>query len=368
MRRRAAYTARAGAVPAASCTATLARRTSRSATWHSSFTEFHGDPKDAKAARWCCFPAARIPPRALPGRSNATERSRRSASITASGTRRTGMPRRVSRSRDARHFRAWADRLGEDHMIDLSRARRDQRYRDDARNRDPRDGERFAEHVRAGPQPDVHDDRRGNRVSARIAGAGRRHVRDGLFGLSRLPRRHDEGAASRAEPRHGHALPARNAADVARQGATRGASRKSWAATNWSNWCASRRTPAMSASAPSCMTGVSAAANARRAAAQARLRGVSGGREGQTEPVRSIFRNTAEQHDLRGQGNLLHVAGRGRECRALRPCSAASPAAICGRAARKIVPRRSASSATPISSAPMARTAASTARLTSWCR
>ena len=40
-----------------------------------------------------------------------------------------------------------------------------------------------------------------------------------------------------------------------------------------------------------------------------------------------------------------------------RPCSAASPAAICGRAARRTAPTRSASSAIPISSAPTARAA-----------
>ena len=46
----------------------------------------------------------------------------------------------------------------------------------------------------------------------------RRHVRDRLFRLSRLPRRHHQGVAGRAQSRHGQAVRIAHAADVAGQG------------------------------------------------------------------------------------------------------------------------------------------------------
>src|SRR3981189_1320993 len=52
--------------------------------------------------------------------------------------------------------------------------------------------------------------------------------------------------------------------------------------------------------------------------------------------------------------------------RGARPCSAASPAATCGRGASRTAPRRHASSAIPISSAPTGRTAAATATRRRW--
>ena len=53
----------------------------------------------------------------------------------------------------------------------------------------------------------------------------RRHVRDRLLRLSRLPRRHHQGDAARAQPRHAAPLRAGDAADVARQGGHLGAGR-----------------------------------------------------------------------------------------------------------------------------------------------
>ena len=56
------------------------------------------------------------------------------------------------------------------------------------------------------------------------------------------------------------------------------------------------------------------------------------------------------RHDLCGEGDLPHPAGRGRPGRPGRRCSAASPAATCGAGASRTAPPRSAISATPTSS------------------
>ncbi len=55
-------------------------------------------------------------------------------------------------------------------------------------------------------------------LAARHPPPGGRHVRDGLLGLSRLPRQHAEIPAGDAQSRHGPRLRAAYAADVARQG------------------------------------------------------------------------------------------------------------------------------------------------------
>ena len=103
------------------------------------------------------------------------------------------------------------------------RARPDQRHRPDPRQRDPVRAKRLAEHLRARPQPAVLHLRGGIGLSARHQASGRRHVRDRLFGLSRLPRRHAEITAGDAVARHGSSLCDPYAADVARQGGDLGA-------------------------------------------------------------------------------------------------------------------------------------------------
>ncbi|CAM2147403.1 hypothetical protein PT2222_10162 [Paraburkholderia tropica] len=192
------------------------------------------------------------------------------------------------------------------------RARFDQRHRHDARNRDRNGRERPAEHLRAGPQPDVHADRRGHRVSARAQGAGRRHVRDRFFGLSRLPRRHHEGAASRAQSRHGQPLRAGNAADVARQGrhvasgrnARRRSARRAGARGNAYVLRRRARRAARVGLRLRRMPGVQAA--------QARLRSVPRGREsnGSAGLIRRRARSRA--------GSLLRTARRWNAARAKR--------------------------------------------------
>ena len=61
------------------------------------------------------------------------------------------------------------------------------------------------------------------RLSARPAPHRRRHVRDRFQRLPGLPRRHHQGDAARAQPRHGAPVRAGDAADVARQGRDLGA-------------------------------------------------------------------------------------------------------------------------------------------------
>src|SRR5215472_4641993 len=95
---------------------------------------------------------------------------------------------------------------------------------------DPRDGgwfraERVAEHLCARAQSAVFHPCRGDRLSARHAALDRRYVRDRLFGLPGLPRRHTESAASDTVARHGPPFRHPYAADVARQGSDLGARR-----------------------------------------------------------------------------------------------------------------------------------------------
>src|SRR5229473_2324867 len=89
--------------------------------------------------------------------------------------------------------------------------------------RDPIRRERVAEHLRPRPQPLVLHLRRGHRLSPRVEAPGRRHVRDRLFGLSRLPRRYVEGVAGHPRARDGPSLRDPHPADVARQGGDLGA-------------------------------------------------------------------------------------------------------------------------------------------------
>ena len=139
---------------------------------------------------------------------------------------RPAPPRRAARRPTVRDTPARAvarlrERLGDDHLLDLAVLGA---MSDTALTRDSEIA--FAEtgpahHLRARPQPALPHPRRGAGLSPRHA----RHIvtrrlRDRLFRLSRLPRRHDEGDASRALARHGPPLPHRHAADVDRQGHT----------------------------------------------------------------------------------------------------------------------------------------------------
>ena len=63
--------------------------------------------------------------------------------------------------------------------------------------RDQDAGLRPAQHLRAGAEPDLLHLCRGARLSPRAARPRRRHVRDRLFRLSRLPRRDPEGPRNR---------------------------------------------------------------------------------------------------------------------------------------------------------------------------
>ena len=68
-----------------------------------------------------------------------------------------------------------------------------------------------------------------------------------------------------------------------------------------------------------------------------RLQGLRGGGHRRIPP--RYQQDAAVAMTLHGQGDLLHAAGRGRQRRAARRCSAASPAATSGRAARRTAPR-----------------------------
>jgi 7-cyano-7-deazaguanine synthase len=122
------------------------------------------------------------------------------------------------RQADTRAFPAWAGRLGEDHMIDLSLLGS---ISETAMTRE------IEIEATANGLPNTFVPGR-NLMFMTIAAAiafrrGLQVLVGGMcetdfFGLSRLPRRHNEGVASRAESRHGHTLSARNATHVARQG------------------------------------------------------------------------------------------------------------------------------------------------------
>ena len=169
-----------------------------------------------------------------------------------------------------RDFPAWAARLGDDHMLDLSILGQ---LSETALTQDKQiafAGERPAQHLRARTQPAVLHLRRRHRLPARHQASRRRHVRDRLLRLSRLPRRHAEGAAGRAQSRHGAALRGRDAADVDRQGADLGAGQRDRRRQADARSCWSTRIPATWATARTGTTGAMAAAPARPASCGAR--------------------------------------------------------------------------------------------------
>ena len=203
---------------------------------------------------------------------------------------------------------------------------------------------RLAEHLRPRTQPAVLHLRGGVGLSARHQAPGRRHVRDRLFGISRLPRRHAEGIAGDAVARHGSSLCDPYAADVARQGGDLGAR------------AGPRRRDAGRADPRG-----DAQLLQRRPRAPPRLglwlRRLPGLRPA-PPGVGSI---RSETHDLRRQGNLLHIAGRGgvdrAACRVLPVFRLQSVVRARGGPGRA----RSARSATPTLSAWTAPRAADTA-------
>jgi len=117
-----------------------------------------------------------------------------------------------------REFPDWGAKLGEDRVVDLGVLGQ---ISDTAMTRETEIA--FAENglpntFRARTQPVVFHARRGGRVSARAAAPRRRDVRDRLFRLPRLPRRHAQIAAGDAFARDGPPLRHPHPADVARQG------------------------------------------------------------------------------------------------------------------------------------------------------
>ena len=109
-----------------------------------------------------------------------------------------------------------------------SHARRHLRDGADARRRDRHGRGRAAQHLRSGPQPDLPDFRGGARLSPRHSPHRHRRLRDGLFRLSGLPRRHHQGASACHQSRHGSPLRPAHAADVARQGGDMAACVSAW--------------------------------------------------------------------------------------------------------------------------------------------
>ena len=159
----------------------------------------------------------------------------------------------------------WAARLGEDHTHRPRRAGPDLRDGADPRHRDRLRGGRPAQHLRAGPQPRVPHLRGGARLSPVAAPHRRRHVRDRLLRLSRLPRRHHQGAAGGTQPRHGPPLRPAHAPDVDRQGRDLAAREGDSAGRRWSTSSSRTPIPATSASAATGTIGAMAAARARPA-------------------------------------------------------------------------------------------------------
>ena len=160
---------------------------------------------------------------------------------------------------------AWRGTLGADHTIDLSALgaisatamTRDIAIASDAKG--------LPNTFVPRPQPPVLHLRRRAGASARAAPSRRRHVRDRLFRLPGLSRRHLEGHAGRAQPRHGEPLRRRDPADVARQGGDLRARAGRSAARRSSTSCSRRPTPATSANAAPGTSGATAAVPARPA-------------------------------------------------------------------------------------------------------
>ncbi len=219
-------------------------------------------------ARSSCFPAGRIRRSVSPGRCE------RFARVETIGFDYRPAPCRRARRAAARSATA----LAADCAAMARAARRRSRGAHRCARRNLRDG--------ADPR---HGDRNvGSRAcrrpscpaailsSFRFAGAlayrrgikpsRRRHVRDRLFRLSGLPRRHHQGDAGCADARHGPALRHPYAADVDRQGRRR----SRWpheiggAAADRSRF-SPKPTPAISATARTGTPGVLAAANVRPA-------------------------------------------------------------------------------------------------------
>ena len=160
----------------------------------------------------------------------------------------------------------WASGLGEDHTVRLDALAAMSDTRADARRRD-RDGRERA--CRPPSCPDAIS------FSSAFAGAlayrrGIKHLVAGMcetdyLGLSGLPRRHDQGDAACAQPRHGAPLRDPYAVDVDRQGGDLRARAPDRRATRSSTCWSRTPTPAISATARSGTTGATAAGSARPA-------------------------------------------------------------------------------------------------------
>ena len=156
--------------------------------------------------------------------------------------------------------------------------------------------------------------RRRRRLAARHRRPGGRHVRDGFLRLSRLPRQHHQGAAGRAQPRHGPQLRAAHAADVARQGGDLVAGAASWAARRWSTSSSSTPTPAIKASAGRARHGATAAASAPPApcASGATSRGARAGRSSSGLPASARWRTPGTPSTWAASSARSGAAGRWR--------------------------------------------------------
>ena len=159
----------------------------------------------------------------------------------------------------------WKTRLGEDHVIKLDALAA---ISDSALTRETAieiaDNGLPTTFV-PGPQSDLLRLRRRARLSPRRPAHRRRHVRDRLFRLSRLPRRHRQGDAGGAEPRPRQTHRHPHAADVGRQGRTPSPWPRTSPGSHFSTSLSRTPIAATWATARTGMTGVSAAAIARPA-------------------------------------------------------------------------------------------------------
>ena len=122
------------------------------------------------------------------------------------------------RERLSQFSAAWRERLGEDHVVRIDALAA---ISETALTRDVAieiSELRPADDIRARPQSGIFLLCRRARLSARHKAPRCRHVRDRLFRLSRLPRRHHQGDAACAHARHGPPLRHPHSADVDRQG------------------------------------------------------------------------------------------------------------------------------------------------------
>ena len=123
------------------------------------------------------------------GARRATSASRPSASPTASAMRPSSAARHHPRQGLAAHQRPLAGTARSRPYAGAARAWPLERHRADARRGDRAQRGRPAVDLRARPQPAVLHLCGGARLPPRHPHARRRHVRDGLFGLPRLPQR-----------------------------------------------------------------------------------------------------------------------------------------------------------------------------------